>query len=443
VSASSSGASGAGGGSTSSGGAGGSGGGSSSHPFGSHTFSYPPGSILPSGTPSELDDAVASFYAKWKSSLVKEACGGYYVQSNGGAGAAPNTMTISEAHGYGMVVLAMMAGRDPDAQKIFDGMYAFFRKFPSVNNPDLMDWEVHTDCTGPADTICAKGGTCDLGDSATDGDLDIAFGLLLANAQWGSGGAINYLAEAKKVIAALLTHVTNPETHLTLLGDWADIKAPYYSPRYDGADGPYSNAQPHKAYYYGTRSSDFMMDHFKAFEAAGGGAGWTPVVDATYSLISTLQTKYAPTTGFLPDFIEQTNTTPVPVMANYLEGATDGQFAYNACRVPWRVATDYIATGDSRAKTAANKMSAWMKAKANGDPKQTGGPYMLDGTPLKGPNGQYFEAPFGVAAMSDAANQAWLDAIYQDLIATGPSGYYGGSITMISLLVMSGNWFQP
>ena len=39
--------------------------------------------------------------------------------------------------------------------------------------------------------------------SATDGDLDIAFGLLLADKQWGSAGAINYLAEARKVIAAI------------------------------------------------------------------------------------------------------------------------------------------------------------------------------------------------------------------------------------------------
>jgi hypothetical protein len=57
--------------------------------------------------------------------------------------------------------------------------------------------------------------------------------------------------------------------------------------------------------------------------------------------------------------------------------------------------------------------------------------------------GQEFEAPWGVAAMADAGNQAFLDKIYQSLIAAGPKGYYGGSIAMISLLVMSGNWFQP
>jgi endo-1,4-beta-D-glucanase Y len=425
------------------GGTGGSSGGNATpHPFGSHTFTYPAGSIKPTGTQQALDDAVAAFYNKWKASLVKQACGGYYVHSGGGTGAGANTITVSEGHGYGMAIVPMMAGKDPEAQKIFDGMYAFFRKFPSINNADLMDWEVHSDCTGPKDTICAKGGTCDLGDSATDGDLDIAYGLLVAHAQWGSSGAINYLAEAKKVITALLTHVSNPETHLILMGDWADIKADYYSPRYDGADGPYANAQPHTAYYYGTRPSDFTLDHFKAFGTASGNAGWTAVVDATYTLIDNLQTKYAPNTGLLPDFVEaKTVASATPAKADYLEGPEDGQFAYNACRVPWRIGTDYIATGESRAKAAVDKMNTWIKQKTAGNPKSIGGPYTLAGSGSGG--GQEFEAPFGVAAMSDAANQAWLDAIYKDLIASGPSGYYGGSIAMMSLLVMSGNWFQP
>lgn len=38
-------------------------------------------------------------------------------------------------------------------------------------------------------------------DSASDGDLDIAYPLLLADKQWGSCGAIDYAAEAQQVRA--------------------------------------------------------------------------------------------------------------------------------------------------------------------------------------------------------------------------------------------------
>ena len=410
----------------------------SPHLFGSHTFKYPAGTIRAPGTQKQVDDAVAAFYDKWKALLVKQACGGYYVHTGGGTGAGANTIEVSEGHGYGMLVLPLMAGHDPEAQKIFDGMYAFFRKFPSLNNADLMDWEVHNNCKGPPDTICRGGNACDLGDSATDGDLDIAFGLLVANAQWGSGGAINYLAEARKVIAALSSHVTNKETHLILMGDWADIHAPYYSPRYDMATGPYNNAQKHVTYYYGTRPSDFLLDHFKAFGAATGDAGWTAVVDATYTLIGNIQGKFSPGSGLLPGFVEaRTVAGATPARPNYIEADTDGDYDFNACRVPWRIATDYVATGEPRAKAAVTKMMNFIRNKT------VYGPFALDGSGPGTGGGQAFEAPWGAGAVVDAAYQPVLDRIYRSLIAAGPRDYYGGSIAMMSLLVMSGNWFQP
>ena len=35
-------------------------------------------------------------------------------------------VTVSEAHGYGMLIAAMMSGYDPDAKDIFDGMYRYY-----------------------------------------------------------------------------------------------------------------------------------------------------------------------------------------------------------------------------------------------------------------------------------------------------------------------------
>lgn len=69
-------------------------------------------------------------------------------------------------------------------------MYRYFRAHPSEINPDLMAWQ-------QADTgteIIDINGV----DSATDGDMDIAYALLLADSQWGSSGEINYLSQAKR-----------------------------------------------------------------------------------------------------------------------------------------------------------------------------------------------------------------------------------------------------
>ena len=145
------------------------------------------------------DSAVSSFYNAWKQH-VKPLCGGYYTHTGGGTGVPEGVraITISEGHGYGMMAVAYMAGFDPDARKMFDGMHTFWRKFPSINNPDLMAWVILENCMLP------NAVTGDLTpDSASDGDLDIAYAYLIAHHQWGSDGPINYLAEAKKVIAAI------------------------------------------------------------------------------------------------------------------------------------------------------------------------------------------------------------------------------------------------
>src|SRR6185436_1230025 len=281
-----------------------------------------------SGSQATLDAATATFYGRWKQAYVKQVCGGYYVRSGGGTGSDVGD-EVSEGHGYGMVITALMAGQDPDAKKIFDGMYTFFRKFPSSNQADLMGWTVDVagGCKYPTGTS----------DSATDGDLDIAFSLLLADKQWGSGGAINYLAETKKVIAAIKRGDVNPTTHLTNLGDWA-------------ASNDFS-----------TRPSDFMQDHFRAFGRATGDTAWTSTVDAVYSLEAKIQTGFSPSPALMPDFVVNTNTSPRPAAANFLEGPHDGDYDYNSCRNPWRIATDFVISGDTRAKGIIQKTNTWIK----------------------------------------------------------------------------------
>jgi endo-1,4-beta-D-glucanase Y len=332
-----------------------------------------------------------------------------------------NAVSSSEGHGYGMLLTAIMAGYDPLAKTYFDGLYRFFKAHPSVNHPNLMAWQQIGKGSDIVDT--PEGGN----DSATDGDMDIAYALLLANKQWGSGGGINYMAEAKKVIGAIMAKEVNSEEKILKLGDWVDNTDPKYG----------------KA----TRPSDFMLNHMKVFKAVSGDASWRGIVDQTYGMIQYLYQSFSPQTGLLPDFsrkdAETGNYKPAP--AEFLEGTTDGLYSWNACRTPWRIATDYILTGDDRAKAQLQKLNDWIRKTTAGNPEKIAAGYTLDGKPLETYSNTAFTAPFTVSAMIDSSNQEWLNRLwtYNVSQSTKDGAYFGNSIRLICLLVVSGNWWTP
>ena len=50
-------------------------------------------------------------------------------------------VTVSEAHGYGMLITVSMAEYDTQAKYYFDGMYRFFKAHPSDIGSHLMSWQ--------------------------------------------------------------------------------------------------------------------------------------------------------------------------------------------------------------------------------------------------------------------------------------------------------------
>jgi len=367
------------------------------HPFGSHPQAYVAGAIQPNHvSPTVRDQATRDFYDAWKARYLKQTCGAgrYVVESK----TQPGNLTVSEAHGYGMLLAAVMAGHDPDARTIFDGMVTYVREHPSVFTPDLMAWYQRTSCAS------AEGA-----DSASDGDLDIAYALLLADKQWGSCGAIDYAAEAAAVLAAIATGEVDASGRYVRLGDWTSPGEPQF--------------------YQATRSSDFMPGHLRAYAAASGAPLWTDILAHTYGVFDTLQTVHA------------------PLAPNFLEGPNDGDYDYNACRVPWRLGSDFVLSGDARARTALQRITAWARAATASDPARIDSGYQLDGALSPGADyrSMAFVAPLGVGAMADAANQAWLNEIW-DLVTATPlaaEGYYENTVKLLSMVVMSGNWWSP
>ena len=381
-------------------------------PFGTHQIQYANGSILPSNhSQAELDQAVKDYYDVWKERFLREGgpCpdGQVYVATGMGG-----SLTVSEAHGYGMVILAYMAGHEPEAQRLFDGMYAYFRDHPTQSSADLMAWSQDQNCSDNQGR-----------DSASDGDLDIAYALLLADKQWGSGGAIDYRAEAIKVIGAIREGDVDPTHSYVLLGNWVD-----------------SFTKEFRA----TRTSDFMPGHFVSFGDASGDTEWEQLLDHEYGVIAILQQTFAPDTGLLPDFVLDAKTAPAPAEPDFLENPTDGQYSYNACRDPWRLGVHYLISGDPRAKTAVEKINAFFIATTGGDPGAIKAGYSLDGDELRNYYDHAFGAPLGVAAMVDSSHQNWLNALWD--ATTGDSGdanYFGDTLKLLSMVVMSGNWWAP
>lgn len=382
------------------------------HPFPQHAL-YAAGTIRPTNFSQAVqDNDVRTFYNAWKAAYVTSAGtvnGKTLYRIAFGKSTADHARTVSEGQGYGMVIVALMAGHDPAAKTIFDGLHAYALAHPSTIDRRLMGWEIPN-----------SGGA----DSAFDGDADIAYALTLAYAQWGSA---EYLNAANTRLAGILTTTIGPQSRLPTLGDWVgfnDAKFNQYCPR----------------------SSDIMPGHFRSWARFTGNSVWNTVANNCSTVINTLQANYSPNTGLLPGFIINANplSAAKPSGANYLEAGTDGMYDYNAGRDPWRIATDALLNNNAASKAQALKMTNWAKIKMGGNPQNVKGPYKLDGNPTSSTNGftTFFAAPFGVAAMLDANNQAWLNAIYAK-VRTTHEDYYEDSVNLQCLLTMTGNYWDP
>lgn len=379
-------------------------------PFGSHTIPYADGILQPSGTTPALDQKVIDYYQNWKSAFVRQNCGNGWYQVISPDADHPY---VAEAQGYGMVISATMAGADPDAKKIFDGLTKWMIDHPSSINPDLLAAEQDTNCR-----------SVNGGDGATDGDMDVAYGLLLADRQWGSTGTHNYKQLAMKHINAIKQSEINSTTNLLKLGDWTE---------------------PGDQYYNISRTSDWMVDHFRAFRKSTSDTAWDTIRTAHQNQITSLQAKYAPSTGLLPDFVVDTATNPRPAPGQVLEDPNDGAYWWNACRTPWRIADDAVTSGDSKSLTAARKLNTWIKGKTGGDPDKIAIGYRLNGTQIDSGSEAAFYAPFAVAATTDPGSQSWLDALWNKMLATpiDTSSYYSASIQLQTMITVSGNHWVP
>ena len=359
-----------------------------------------------------LDDNVTSFYNQWKGRYIKKStCSdSYYIWAEN---AGKNHECVSEGQGYGMIIVVLMSGYDTTAQNIFDGLFRYYKEHPSKRSNDLMSWAQSKDCFKFEES------------SAADGDIDIAFSLLLANSQWSNKGKINYLEEAKNIIGAIKAQEINEKTFAILESN---------SIENDSKD------------YFDMRSSDFIPSEIRSFKFTDNKT-WSRVLDNNYKLFGFLQRTYSKEAGIVPDFIQNINSRPKPAKKFYLESKYDGMYNYNACRVPWRIAMDYIVGGDARAKQFVEPINKWITETTENNPDNISAGYTLAGDDLKTRNFEAlsFICSFSISAMVDIKNQAWLNNLWDYIInfKLKEFDYYDNTIKMLSLIILSHNYWTP
>ncbi|MEY9845298.1 glycosyl hydrolase family 8 [Streptacidiphilus sp. MAP5-3] len=365
--------------------------------------------VMPSASQSARDAAVEKQFNSWKSTYLVHGCASneYYVSTKGDDDAT-NNGTVSEAQGYGMNIVPLMAGYDSNAQTEFNGLWQLVKDH--LDQWGLMQWQL--------DGKTCKYYSSGTPDAATDGDLDIGYGLILADKQWGG-----YTADAKAWLAKVYANDVAPDGHLKCEDD-----------------GPNTD----------TRPSDNMLDHLRAFAAYDTAHDWSKVVNRMQAVVSEYTATYSSSAGLLSDFVIHADTTsPSPAPANYQEDQPDNIVGYNSIRVPWHLGTDALLYGSTTASVSyqtAKKESACTKSLSGGNPADVQPHIKLNCANANISNDTQAEEAgdsVGPAAMA-AGDQAWTDAIWKQL-ATNPFGdaYYGETIKMIVYIVMAGDYWNP
>jgi endo-1,4-beta-D-glucanase Y len=353
-------------------------------------FAFPQGKASGSctlTTASGASTAAQNAYNSWKSTYVSSSgapSGGLRVvdpQTLNCGGTNVSNGTVSEGIGYGMLAAVYMADKTT-----FDGLLAYMNAH--LDAKGLMNWCL--DSSG--NTVGSF--------SASDGDEDMIWALLMASDQWSS---TSYLSTATKMIASMRQYSLFNDGTLEI-GDnanTADMMHPdYFSPAY-----------------------------YRVFAKASGDTFWsTYVIDTNYKHLAAVSGNY----GLVPD---SSNT----------EDAIMGNYGYDACRMPWRIALDWCFNGEARAMTYLSKIGGFFNGSmgVSGNAANIGDGYSPTGSKTSSNSNMAFIGPVGVAGM--AGYPMLLDTAFNFGVSNpgnGNAAYFPQSLRVVTMLMMSGNFLD-
>jgi endo-1,4-beta-D-glucanase Y len=286
----------------------------------------------------------------------------------------------------------MMAAAYMGDKEAVDGLYAFYQSKTSNGACGMMDWTVS--CGGVTST-----------GSATDGDIDLGVGLLVAHWQWPTLG---YDEKLRGVLdkASVLLMECNGVTAL-----------------YPGCGGgtPYGGCQETDISYY-------QPAFFRYFADISGDDRWAKLADDTNRVRDAAA---HPTTGLVPDWqtVDGSNYT----------GGRNTTYAFDAIRTAFKHGLDYLWNGTPAVQVWCEKLTSWLYNEVGVANIKDG--YNLDGS---SPGANHNLAHVGSVAVCAGANtQEIVDAFVEEAGKLTDNYWYGDYLGNLYLLAISGNMWNP
>jgi len=317
------------------------------------------------------DQLLQTEYAAWKSAHAQACTNGSWVVVKDGS-------VVSEGIAYGMLLAVGM-----NDQPLFDGLYRYYTDHADKNG--LMNWATGL-CDAPGNNMA---------NAATDADLDAAMALFQAAARWPGG---TYLEQAK----ALTGKIAMFETELC--GTRRVLKP---GDAFGGCSDKNGQDKLNPSYFAPAYYRVFA--HYLPEQAAD----WNALIDGSYELFAIYQARMD---NLVPDWSK--------VDGSDWYGAA---YYYDACRTPWRVATDYGFSADTRAKSFLNNVSSWIDAKGG----------------LPGAAQEHNSAFIGAFALAGITDQAKLDGYVNAWLADTQGDdkpYFQGTLRVLYLMTAAGRF---
>ena len=334
-------------------------------------------------TVSNASGAVQSAYNAWKGSFVTSSGAGAGLRVRR-PGSQNGDDTVSEGIGYGMVAAVYMGDR-----ATFDGLWTYAQLHFDANG--LMNWRI------------SSGGTTIEAGSATDGDVDITWALIMASEQWSS---TTYLDDAKKQIKAMRMSSIGSDGLLRPGDGWGSgIKL--------------------------TNPSYFAPAYFRVFARVANDSVWSgTILNRNYDTLAAV----AGTQGLVPDWTDDQNSLNKGTLMSG-KNFDSSTYGYDATRTPWRIAMDYCLNDEPRAKAYLMKIGAFFNGV--GASSIVDGYAVTGGAKGSGDKNMAFIGPAGAAGM--AGYQTLLDGAFNFGVNATTGDYFKDSLRVITMLMMSGN----
>lgn len=337
-------------------------------------------------TPKQMRQSIIS---QWNTEFVQQTSDQAYVISKH---RHEGTTVLSESQGYGMLIAVKGSTNSLRDQKKFDRLDRYY-----LTNRDgktnLMSWQQTLNTQGKVIKRYHN--------SATDGDLYIAYSLIEAAQKWPSR-ADYYRHQAQILLADILKYDYNQQTQELMVGNWA-------------SDSRYQTM---------LRTSDVLPAQFQAFYQFTGNKIWLTIKQKMLQSLVSLSKQHV--SGLIPDFAWIKAKKTVAVQTKTVSSKFDGDYYYNACRLPYNLAQ----SNDKLSQQVLQKMMHFFMKE-----EYISGGYRLNGKRLTHYQSASFGAPISYAAKRDSSFSKLVQSEkYIFIQGLDSTNYYQSALVTLAVL---------